>query len=150
MTKKCYYDDPYTSVWESEIVELIPKDDKYLVVLDKTYFYPEGGGQPSDTGTIEDIYVSYVFEEDGKIYHLMEKAPKEKKVQCKIDFEKRFTNMQQHTGEHLLAATFYKYYQGVSNAFHMGEDYTSIDISLSEVTPKMVKEIEDKVNEIIY
>lgn len=150
MTKKCYYDDPYTSVWESEIVELIPKDDKYLVVLDKTYFYPEGGGQPSDTGTIEDIYVSFVFEEDGKIYHLMEKAPKEKKVQCKIDFEKRFTNMQQHTGEHLLAATFYKYYQGVSNAFHMGEDYTSIDISLSEVTPKMVKEIEDKVNEIIY
>ena len=80
----------------------------------------------------------------------MEKAPKKKTVLCKLDYEKRFINMQQHTGEHLLAATFYKYYKGVSNAFHMGEDYTSIDISLPEVSPQMVKEIENKVNEIIY
>lgn len=150
MTEKCYYDDAYTYTWESEVIEVIPKEDKYLIVLDKTYFYPEGGGQPSDSGTIDDIKVSYVFEENKKIYHQVEKAPKKKTVLCKLDYEKRFINMQQHTGEHLLAATFYKYYKGVSNAFHMGEDYTSIDISLPEVSPQMVKEIENKVNEIIY
>lgn len=150
MTEKCFYNDAYQYTWDSEVTEVISKNNQYYIVLNKTFFYPEGGGQPSDVGTIETLKVSYVFEENDKIYHVMDEEPKKKTVKCKIDFKRRFENMQQHTGEHILAATFYKYYKGVSNAFHMGEDYTSIDISISEVSSSMIKEIENKVNEIIY
>lgn len=150
MTEKYFYNNSYLTQWDTEINAIIPKDDKFLVILDKTYFYPEGGGQPSDKGSIDGIELLDVFEKDDIIYHLISTAPINKKVSCKIDFKIRFENMQQHTGEHILAATFYKFYKGVSNAFHMGEDYVSIDISLSEVTPCMVKEVEDAVNEVIY
>ncbi|NLK96645.1 alanyl-tRNA editing protein [Defluviitalea saccharophila] len=150
MTEKGYYKNPYLSQWTAEIQGIIPKDDQFLLVLDKTYFYPEGGGQPSDRGTIDGIDVLDVFEKDDMVFHVVPKVPDNSKVDCKIDFNRRFEHMQQHTGEHILAATFYRLYKGVSNAFHMGEDYVSIDISLPEVTPAMVKEVEEAVNEVIY
>jgi len=150
MTEKGYYENPYLTHWTTEIKAVIPQKDQFLLVLDRTYFYPEGGGQPFDRGTIDGIEVIDVFEKDDMIFHAVPKVPDNSKVDCQIHFKRRFEHMQQHTGEHILAATFYRLYGGVSNAFHMGEDYVSIDISLPEVTPAMVKEVEDAVNEVIY
>ncbi|MDP4089913.1 MAG: alanine--tRNA ligase-related protein [Bacillota bacterium] len=150
MTEKLYYDDVYIKESLSRVVEAFEKDGKLLVVLDKTPFYPEGGGQPSDTGRIGDAHVSYVFEEDDTIYHVVDKLPENTLVLCNIDFERRYDFMQQHSGEHMLAATFYKLYGAVSQGFHMGDDYVSIDMSFTEISTEEVKRIESVVNGHIY
>ncbi|MDP4179416.1 MAG: alanine--tRNA ligase-related protein, partial [Bacillota bacterium] len=64
MTEKLFYNDPYICEAEGDIVEVTEKDGKYIVVLDKTPFYPEGGGQPNDLGTMDNINVEYVYEEE--------------------------------------------------------------------------------------
>ena len=111
MTEKLFYDDPYLKECEAEVKEVIKKDGKILVVLDKSPFYPEGGGQPSDIGEINGVKVLYVYEEKGVIFHHIESELKDKKVLCKIDFDKRFDHMQQHSGEHLLSGAILKLIQ---------------------------------------
>ena len=73
MTEKLFYEDPYLCECEAEVKEIINKNDKILVVLNKTPFYPEGGGQPSDIGEINGVKVLYVYEEEGIVYHHVER-----------------------------------------------------------------------------
>lgn len=149
MTHKLYYEDPYIKECESTIVDVIERDGKYLLVLDATPFYPEGGGQPSDAGTIDDLRVLHVFEENDTIYHVMDRKPEKKFVRCRIDFERRFDHMQQHSGEHLLSAAFFKLFKGVNCGFHLGDDYVTIDINLKEVSEDMLRQIEEETNTYI-
>lgn len=150
MTYKLFYDDPYICESEEKIVNIEEKDNKYEVVLDKTPFYPEGGGQPCDLGTMNGIPVEYVYEKDDTIYHVMSVKPEGDTAKCKVDFNRRLDNIQQHTGEHLLSAAFFKLYGGVNCGFHMGDDYITVDIDMEDVTPLMVKKIEDEANSYIY
>lgn len=108
--KKLFYDNAYLHEWESEIVEIIEKNNKYYIALSKTAFYPESDGQPSDFGEIDGIEVMSVFEHNGIIYHVLASKPHNRKVMCKIDFNRRFDFMQQHTGQHLFSAIFYNKY----------------------------------------
>jgi alanyl-tRNA synthetase len=127
--------------------------------LDRTVFFPEGGGQPSDKGLItieirdhkggahkETIQVFYVFENNDVVYHQIEPmVPGDgaldidrlsdligSSVYCQLNWEQRFSHMQRHCGEHILSAVFYDLYGGVNRGFHMGDDYMTIDISLEE------------------
>lgn len=150
MTEKLFYNDPYLRECESEVIDIINEEDKILVILDKTIFYPEGGGQPSDTGEIDGSKVVYVFEKNGIIYHEMEQAPKNKKVFCVIDFDRRFDHMQQHAGEHLLSGAILKLYGGNNKGFHLGSDYVTVDIDMNEINEEMVNKIEEEVNYYIY
>lgn len=150
MTEKLYYVDPYLKECESEIVEVIKNQEKVFVVLDKTIFYPEGGGQPSDTGNINGINVIYVYEKNNIIYHQVEKELLCGKAICRVDFERRFDFMQQHSGEHLLSGAIYKLYKGNNKGFHLGEEYVTLDIDMYPFTDAMVKEIETEVNRYIY
>jgi len=150
LTEKLFYKDPYLSQCESEVKDIINKDGKILIVLDRTPFYPEGGGQPSDLGEINGIKVLYVYEKDEVIYHQVEKAVEGNKVLCKIDFERRFDHMQQHSGEHLLSGVIFKLYNGNNKGFHLGEDYVTIDIDIDGMTDEMLKTAEDEVNSYIY
>ena len=150
MTEKLYYNDVYIKESFCKITESIEQEGKLLIVLDKTPFYPEGGGQPSDIGRIGDAAVSYVYEKGDKIYHEVDKLPKGEEVLCSIDYSRRFDHMQQHSGEHILAAVFYKLYGAVSQGFHMGEDYVSIDLNFSDISAEEVKKVEATVNEHIY
>ncbi|MFL0250385.1 alanyl-tRNA editing protein [Clostridium neuense] len=150
MTEKMFYDDPYICQGEAKIVDVVEKNNKYEVILDKTPFYPEGGGQPCDLGTINGIPVEFVHEKDDVIYHVMSKKPDGEIAECKVDFQRRRDNIQQHTGEHLLSAAFFKLYKGVNCGFHMGEDYITIDIDMEEVTEAMVQKVEEEVNNYIY
>jgi len=103
--EKLCYENPYQKEFTAEVVNVIEKENQYHVELDKTYFYPEGGGQPSDTGYINGTAVTYVYEEDKKIYHVVEVKPlKIHRVKCSIDFEKRYDYMKQHLGQHILSA----------------------------------------------
>lgn len=150
MTEKLFYEDPYLTQCEAEVKDIINKDGKILVVLDKTPFYPEGGGQPSDFGEINGVKVLYVYEEDDTVYHHVEKTVEDKKVLCKIDFERRFDHMQQHSGEHLLSGAILKLYNGNNKGFHLGEDYVTVDIDIDGMTEEMLRTAEDEVNSYIY
>jgi alanyl-tRNA synthetase len=150
MTNKLFYSNIYLKEHKSIIESIIEKDGKFHVALKETIFYPEGGGQPSDKGFIDDIEVSYVYEEGDTIYHVLESKPKNKEVLCKLDFERRLDLMQQHTGQHLLSAVFYNSYDGKTAGFHLGEDYVTIDITIPEISNNTIKEIELMANQYIY
>ncbi|MCY6959774.1 alanyl-tRNA editing protein [Clostridium brassicae] len=150
MTEKLYYVDPYLKECEAQVVDVIREDDRLLVVLDKTPFYPEGGGQPSDIGYIDGVKVTYVYEKNDVIYHVVEEEVKGRNVECSIDFERRFDFMQQHSGEHLLSGVIHKLYRGNNKGFHLGEDYVTIDIDIYPFKDSMVEEIEKEVNNYIY
>lgn len=148
--KKLFYENQYISSWETNIESIEKKDNKYFVVLSETAFYPEGGGQPSDKGTIDGIEVLDLLEEDGIIYHILGRAPEKNYVKCSIDFNRRFDYMQQHSGEHILSSSFNKLYNGKIAGFHLGEEYVTIDIALPEISEEMLLKVENYVNENIY
>lgn len=148
--EKLFYQDPYLFEFEANIIDIQEKDNKYYIVLDKTAFYPEGGGQPSDKGTIDGIEVIDVVEDDDTVLHILNKKPKDTVVKCIVDKERRLDLMQQHTGQHLLSSVFYNLYDGETSSFHLGDDYVSIDISLSDISQDMLKKVEDITNSYIY
>lgn len=150
MTEKLFYKNSYLSECKSEIIDIIEKNGKMEIVLDRTIFYPEGGGQPSDTGTIDGLKVNYVYENNGIIYHCMEDKPKNKCVICKIDFKRRFDYMQQHSGEHLLSGAIYTLFNGHNRGFHLGEEHVTADIDIEPMDKNMIKRVENLVNEYIY
>jgi alanyl-tRNA synthetase len=97
--------------------------------LDQTCFYPEGGGQPSDKGLIDSQKVTYVYEKDGTIFHVLERKPmKLHRVKCSIDWENRLDHMQQHCGQHILSACFLEQLNAGTIGFHLGDKYSTIDI----------------------
>jgi alanyl-tRNA synthetase len=150
MTIKLYYTNPYIKEFTTEIIETKLIDDKYHIVLKETAFYPEGGGQPCDLGEINGIEVSYVYEENNIIYHVVDEFINKASVFCSIDFERRLDHMQQHSGEHLLSAMFLKLFKGKNVGFHLGKDYVTLDISIPDVSKVMVMDIENMVNELVY
>jgi alanyl-tRNA synthetase len=124
-----YYTDPYTVSFESETLEIFPFDEKTGVVLEKSYFYPTSGGQEHDTGTINGVNVLDVVERDDKITHVLSGAIDAGKAVCKIDWERRFENMQQHTGQHILSAVFESLFDYQTVSSRLGEDIGTIDLS---------------------
>ena len=121
MTEKLYYKNPYIKEWDASVKEVAQEEGKFYVILDKTAFFPGGGGQPKDSGFIDDLEVKNIFEREKEIVHVLEKKPDKKEVKCKLDFSKRFYYMQQHAGEHLLSAVLYDSYGTENDGFHMGD-----------------------------
>src|SRR5690554_4736437 len=123
-TRRLFWEDAYLTEFKGNIVSTAAyKEDasKFVIVLDKTAFYPEGGGQPWDEGNIGDAIVSYVYEEDGVIYHVVDKLPNEyENISCKINWERRFDFMQQHLGQHILSSVLEKLYNANTVGFHLG------------------------------
>ena len=128
-TEKLYDRDAFLKEFDAVVTDCRPgKGDTYLVTLDRTAFYPEGGGQPADEGTLDGIFVTDVQEIDGEIWHTVE-APLEpgKTVVGKLDFEKRFSNMQNHCGEHIVSGIVHRIYGFNNVGFHMGSDVITVD-----------------------
>ncbi|MGE5629394.1 MAG: alanyl-tRNA editing protein [Solirubrobacterales bacterium] len=150
MSRKIFYENQYQKECISAINSISTVEDKILVVLEDSIFYPEGGGQPCDLGLIDDARIIKVFEKDGIIYNQLSSEPKNSNVNCKVDFERRYDFMQQHTGEHLLSAAFLKKFNGVNKGFHLGDEYTTIDIDLSDITNEMEEEVEFEANSYIF
>lgn len=151
MTEKIYLNNPYLREIDARIVEKIYKNGKYYIKLNRTIFYPHlSGGQPGDKGTINGVKVLEVYEEDMDIIHVTKDNIYSDKAILNIDWENRLDNMQQHTGQHLLSAAFYKLYNGETIGFHIGEDYVYIDVTLPELTQEDAEKVEIYANRIIY
>ncbi len=151
MTNQLYYSSPYTSSWSTKIVKTLHKEGKEYVVLEETAFYPEGGGQPADSGTINGINVLDVQkEDDGTILHQVEHELIGQNAECTVDWVKRYDHMQQHTGQHLLSAVLHEWKNIATVSFHLGTDYTTIDIDIEELTETDFLEIEALCSKYIF
>ena len=149
-TERLYYSDSYIKNFNAIVVSCEKAEKGYKIVLDKTAFFPEGGGQKADTGFIADARVSDVQEADGVIYHLVDKALEPScEYSCKIDWEQRFLRMQSHSGEHIVSGVVHSMFGYDHVGFHMEEDYVTVDFS-GELTREQLDEIEEKTNRYIY
>ena len=147
--EKLYYEDQYLKEFIAEVTEVIEKNNLYYVSLDKTAFFPGGGGQHCDLGYIDNHRVIDVIEEKGKIYHVTEKRPiKIHRVNCKIDWDRRLDGMQQHLGQHVLSGCFFTLFNANTVSVHVGKDISTVDIQgyLDEET---IRKAEKMANEII-
>lgn len=147
--QKLYYENPYVKEFTAEVINVLQIEKDYHIELDKTYFYPEGGGQPSDTGYINGAPVSYVYEKDEKIYHVIAVNPlKIHRVKCSIDFDKRYDYMQQHLGQHILSACIANLTNAATIGFHLGNSSTTIDID-KIITSDEIKLAQESANKIV-
>ena len=150
MTEKLYYKDAYISEFYAEVISAEQKGGSFEIVLDKTAFFPEEGGQNSDTGYISDARVLDVRETAGVIYHYTDKLPSAREgVKCTIDFDIRFEKMQIHTAEHMVCGILHNLYGHENVGFHLGEDVCTFDIN-AELTREVLDRAEALANEAIY
>ena len=122
--------------------------------LDETCFFPEGGGQPADVGTLrcgeQTANVLYTYGQGEQIFHLCDRPlPVGESAEGQIDFEKRFANMQIHSGEHILSGVIFTELGLHNVGFHMGHEVNTIDLD-GELSPATARQIEEKVNRILY
>ncbi len=151
LVKKLYYENVYKKEFTANIIEVKENDGKFHIVMDQTAFYPEGGGQPSDLGKIDDLIIEYVYEENQIIYHVAGQAPANfHNVNCHIDWDRRFDHMQQHLGQHILSACFEKLFDGETVGFHLGTDIVTVDITMESMLPTQAEKVEYLANQIIF
>jgi len=149
-TKRLYYENPYQLEFEAVVVERITIEEKPALVLDQTCFYPESGGQPDDKGVINGINVLRVLEGDEKIIHVLEKDISSDRVKGKVDWQRRFDHMQQHSGQHILSQSFYELFKAETLSFHLGESVSTVEIDLRKADDEEVERVERRTNEIIF
>ncbi|VBB06307.1 threonyl/alanyl trna synthetase sad [Lucifera butyrica] len=150
-TEKLYYQDSYVHEFSAAVIKCTPMPDgQWKVVLDRTAFYPEGGGQPCDTGFINRIPVTAVRQEQDEIVHIMPECPGQGTLKGQINWDRRFDHMQQHSGEHVLSAVFQQLYEAENIGFHLGTESTQIDLALDKITAEEIAAAEKLANEMIY
>ena len=149
-TEKLYYRDPYQTAFTARVLTCEPSKGGCLVTLDRTAFYPEGGGQPADHGVLGGVTVTDVHEKDGVIFHTCDKVVElGSTVEGSIDWTRRFDHMQQHSGEHILSGLLCSLYDCNNVGFHLGADTVTIDYD-RELTWEQVLEAERQANEAIW
>ena len=154
-TIKLYDDQPYGKEFQAEVLSCDPvkKDgrDAFAVVLDQTLFFPEEGGQSPDTGKLGEAAVFYVsIDKNQVITHYTDRALETgSRVKGVIDWPQRFSNMQNHTGEHILSGLIHKYYGYNNVGFHLSPDIVTMDMD-GVVSPEGLKKIEQEANRAVY
>ena len=150
MTEKLFYNDSHSQEFEATVVSCECAGDLFKIVLDKTVFFPEGGGQYADTGVLGGVKVLDVHEKNDIIYHTTD-APLNvgSKVSGKINWEERFEKMQQHTGEHIVSGIVNERFGYQNVGFHLSGDYCTMDFS-GPITKEQLKEIEMEANKAVF
>lgn len=149
-TRRLYYEDVYIKEFKAKVKECRKGEKFYEILLDQSAFYPEGGGQPCDLGTLGGAEVKDVQEKDGELIHYMETSfdPGDE-VQGKINWERRFDLMQQHSGEHIVSGLVHEKYGYDNVGFHMSSDVITIDFS-GVLTEEQLAKIEEETNRKIW
>lgn len=150
-TEKLYYQDPYLREFSANVLKATLRPDQSCdVILDRTAFYPEGGGQPCDLGSLSGLPILSVQTVDGDIVHTVAGHPGDGVVCGRIDWQRRFDFMQQHTGEHLLSGILLATRQAENIGFHLSQSTCQIDTTLPALTTELAAELEAAVNAAIF
>ena len=150
MTEKLYYADSFLTEFTARALSCEKSKNGWEVQLDRTAFYPEGGGQPSDHGTLGGAAVSDVRERDGVIYHTCDRALEVgSQAAGTIDFQRRFDFMQQHSGEHIVSGILCGRFHCDNVGFHIGHELVTIDFN-AVLTAEDVQEVELLANQYIW
>ncbi|MEK7831382.1 MAG: DHHA1 domain-containing protein [Acidobacteriota bacterium] len=161
MTKKLYWDDSHLTRFTARVVESVQSENRRLVVLDQSAFYPEGGGQPADKGWIKSLQVVDVqADTDGRIIHKFghqldgaAEISVGEEVTCEVDWPHRREMMQQHTGQHIISQAFFQLYGAETKGFRINDRLTEIDLTL-ELQPEEIEQAiiraEELSNNIIF
>ncbi len=149
MTEKLYDKDSHLKEFTGTVLSCKKTGEKYAVTLNRTAFFPEGGGQQSDRGYIGGAYISDVQIKNGEILHFADKPLSVGQAyDCKLDFDFRFRNMQNHSGEHIISGIVHRLYGFNNVGFHLGAEMT-MDFD-GELTRRQLDEIEDLANKAVY
>lgn len=149
-TKRLYYEGVYRKEFEASVLECRKVKKGYHILLDRSAFYPEGGGQPSDTGFLGNARVTEVHEKEGELLHYTEDPLEEgARVTGRIDWERRFDLMQQHSGEHMVSGLVHEAFGYDNVGFHMGGDVITIDFN-GPLDEGQMAVIEERANRKIW
>lgn len=150
MTEKLYETDGLLSSFTGSVVSVSEENGLYGIELDRTAFFPGGGGQEADKGTLDGFSVVRMTEKDGRVYHWIEKKLSAgDTVKGEVDFDVRFPRMQSHTGEHIFSGTVHSLYGCDNVGFHMGPDGMTVDFN-RELTLEELKKAEQLANETVW
>jgi alanyl-tRNA synthetase len=156
MTERLYYFDSYLRTFQARVVERLEVNGRPAVILDRTAFYPEGGGQPSDWGALNRVSVVDVQtrEADDEVLHLLSAPLADAEVTGAIDPARRFDLMQQHTGQHILSQAFIHTAGAETISFHLNPDpdegALTIDLDQAALTPQQIDRAEEFANTIVF
>ena len=149
-TDTLYYEDPFLCTFTATVRTCQAAENGYAVTLDRTAFYPEGGGQPADHGTLGGIPVLDVQEQHDEIVHtLSQPLAVDQTVEGVVDWDRRFDHMQQHSGEHILSGILCDCYHCDNVGFHLGADTVTIDYN-TDLTWEQVMAAEAAANAVIW
>jgi len=147
---KLYYEQPYMKEFEAKVTSCVQNGDVFEVTLENTCFYPEGGGQPSDTGFIGEASVSFVKEKGENIIHILDKPLETGKTYMSgIDWQRRFDHMQHHSAEHVVSGIINKLYGADNVGFHIGEEYITMDYNVN-LNAEDIEKIEYHSNAAVF
>lgn len=147
---KLYYDSAYIKEFEAQVLSCQEGKKGWEITLSATAFYPEGGGQPADTGILGNVRVTDVHEKDGQVVHYTDgPLPVGEMVRGVIDWDRRFQHMQEHSGEHLVSGLIHQRFGYDNVGFHMGTDEVTIDFN-GVLEWEDLMAIEEKANGMIW
>lgn len=153
MSDRLYQSDAYTTDFEAAVTDVVDVEGRPGVVLAGTYFYPESGGQPCDTGELGGLAVEEVLEDERGVIHLVDGKPgfgPGDRVKGLVDWSRRFTNMQQHTGQHILSQAFEQVLEARTVSSALGIEHSTIDVSRLGLTWDDMIRVEALANQIVY
>ena len=150
MTHRLYYTDSYLREFDATVIDVHPRNAHVGVVLDRTAFYPTSGGQPHDTGTLNNLPVIDVLEdEEDRIVHVVAERL-QGTVKGAVDWLRRFDHMQQHTGQHILSQACLRTLGAQTRAVHLGGEVSTLDLDRPEMSAEAVASAEDLANQIVF
>ncbi len=152
MTRRLYYDDAYTTSFQTDVLERADYNGHQALVFQETFFYPTSGGQPHDLGTIDGLEVVNVINrpEDDAILHLLQNPISAGRITAEIDWNRRFAHMQQHSGQHILSQSFLRILETKTISFHLGAKTSTVDIELSHLADDEADAVEELANQVIW
>lgn len=146
---KLFYKNQYLKEFEAKVIEVKEVENKYHIILDRTAFFPGGGGQQCDLGEIDGKEVLDVYEKNKEIYHVVSEEIKVGSiVLCKIDWDRREDGMHQHLGQHVLSGCFFKLFNANTVSIHLGKEISTVDI-IGQLDEEKVRKAENLANEVI-
>jgi alanyl-tRNA synthetase len=150
MTERIYFEDAYRREFDARVRERRTSEGRPALVLDRTGFYPEAGGQPCDLGTIEGVEVVQVIEDGEDILHVLKAPVAADAVRGAIDWERRFDHMQQHTGQHILSQAFVEVLRGETKSFHLGAGSSTLEIGIGVASDESLDRVERRANRVVF